>query len=126
MAQKHRILIDYTNHEGKRAVREISPNGPGGFVFDKSEWHPEEQWLLHAYDHGKGAMRTFAMASIHRWGVEPGKQMEIDLSMARQLQRSMERNARMANRLKQLAGIDPDKTNLQPMIDAILRDEDPV
>jgi hypothetical protein len=46
--------------------------------------------------------------------------------IARQLQRSMKRNARMVSRLKRLSGIDPDRQNLQRLIDAILKDEEPV
>jgi hypothetical protein len=87
------ILIDYTNHAGVRAVREIVPVFEKALRFGATEWHPDEQWLLDAHDVAKDDMRTFAMAGIHRWGVEPGRQMEIDLSLARQLQRSMELNA---------------------------------
>src|SRR4051812_38540694 len=123
-----KVLIDYTNHAGVRSVREIVPLR---ILLGATTWHPETQWMLDAHDVKKDDMRTFAMAGIHRWGVEPGRQMEIDLSIAAQLQRSMELNARMKNRLRQLKA---QCDNHQPShetydassgIDAILRDEDP-
>jgi hypothetical protein len=59
------VEIDYTNHLGKRAVRRIVPFD---FVYGHSKWHPKAQWLLQAYDLDKSATRTFAVATIHRWG----------------------------------------------------------
>lgn len=97
---KKHVLIDYTNHAGVRSVREIVPDADQPLTFGNTEWHPESQWLLHAHDVKKDDMRTFAMAGIHRWGVQPDRQMEIDLSISAQLQRSMEANARMKERLR--------------------------
>lgn len=35
--------------------------------FGNSQWHPEHQWLLVAYDLNKEAERTFAMKDISDW-----------------------------------------------------------
>ncbi len=133
LALRYHVLIDYTNHAGVRSVRQIMPQAQG-FYFGTTEWHPVPQWLLDAYDVKKDDMRTFAVKDIHRWGIEPDRQMEIDLSIAAQLQRSMELNARMKTRLAKL------KTQLRPtdgpltprgeaiyilMLETIMRDEEP-
>lgn len=56
------LWIDYTNHRGERAWREIRPLA---VRFGSSEWHPAQQYLLGAWDVEKGAERTFAMKDIH-------------------------------------------------------------
>lgn len=54
------------------------------------------------------------------------KQVRIDDSIAKQLQRSMERNARMVNRLTKLAKTFADPASETPAaIAAILKDEEP-
>lgn len=58
------VTIDYTNHRGERAMRHIRP---GRIFYGKTEWHPEPQWLLKAWDFDKAAIRDFAMSSIHGW-----------------------------------------------------------
>lgn len=59
-----RVLIEYTNWRGERSHRVIRPQK---MLFGSNEWHPEEQWLLEAFDEEKGALRTFAVKSIHSW-----------------------------------------------------------
>lgn len=50
----------------------------------------------------------------------------VDASLARQLQRSMERNARMVNRLQKLAKTFADASSETPAaIAAIIKDEEP-
>lgn len=99
MSKQH-VKIDYTNHRGERAVRTIQPRA---IAFDMTEWHPDQQWLLEAYDVEKGAGRTFAMKDIHGWDVKPGPAGQtVDGMMAAQLRRSMELNARMKIRLQRL------------------------
>jgi len=39
--------------------------------FGSTEWHPEPQWLLEAFDIEKGERRSFAMADIRCWFCEP-------------------------------------------------------
>jgi predicted DNA-binding transcriptional regulator YafY len=59
-----RVIIDYTNWRGERSEREILPQR---IAFMRSEWHPNPQWILIAYDYGKEAERTFAIKDIHSW-----------------------------------------------------------
>lgn len=122
------VMIDYTNHAGVRSIREIVPLIQNALRFGSTEWHHEEQWLLDAHDVAKDDMRTFAVKDIHAWapkGTATGRSMA---SYAKQLQQSMERNARMVNRLNKLLLICIDDTDLGPTIDpiqAILKDEEP-
>lgn len=55
------LWIDYTNHKGVRAWREIEPIG---IAYRKSEWHGET-WLLAAFDVEKDLRRDFDMTCIH-------------------------------------------------------------
>ena len=89
-------MIDYTNHAGVRAMREIVPHA---LRFGSTEWHPEPQWLLDAHDVAKDDVRTFAMKDIHFWHPDP-RQVRVDAAISKQLQASIERNARMVTRLK--------------------------
>lgn len=61
---KTAVVILYTNYRGETAVRCIIPRT---IRFASSEWHPEEQWLIDAYDIDKGAERSFALKDIHEW-----------------------------------------------------------
>lgn len=54
--------IDYTNYRGERGLRSIVPMFTS---FGSTEFHPEPQWLLQAFDVEKRAERTFAMRDIH-------------------------------------------------------------
>jgi hypothetical protein len=58
------VKIDYTNHRGERAVRVIEPLR---WHWGSTQWHPENQWLLEAYDHKQSSMRDFALSGIHAW-----------------------------------------------------------
>lgn len=117
-----KILIDYTNHAGVRSVREIVP---ARILLGATQWHPETQWMLDAHDVQKDDLRTFAMKDIHRWGVEPGRQMDIDLSIAAQLQRSMELNARMKVRLQKMHAHRGCPDDIKAGLDSILNDREP-
>lgn len=65
--EKQIVRIIYTNYRNETAPRIIIPKR---IFFDKTEWHPEEQWLLEAYDLDKKANRSFAMKDIKSWIVE--------------------------------------------------------
>ena len=114
-------MIDYTNHRGERGRRAIAPIR---IYHGSTAWHPEEQYLLDAWDMDKRADRTFALKNVHSWD-KPAT--AVDVSIAKQLQNSMERNARMVNRLKMLRDqcndFEPRKSVIDD-IDAILKDED--
>ncbi len=60
------VIILYTNYRGETALRKITPKK---IWFGKTEYHPEEQWLLDAFDLDKQADRTFAMKDIKEWKV---------------------------------------------------------
>ena len=66
--------IDYTNHRGERVWREIEPLLRPGLWFGSTPWHPEEQWMLGAYDHHKKVIRDFALNGIHAFSSTPPKQ----------------------------------------------------
>jgi predicted DNA-binding transcriptional regulator YafY len=95
------VVIDYTNHAGVRGSRQIRPL-PEGFRWGSTEWHPEPQWLLDAYDVAKDDLRTFAVKDIHAWAPKDtatGRAMD---SVFKQLQRSIEKNGLMVKRLREL------------------------
>jgi len=48
----------YTNWRGETSVRTITPIR---VWFGSTDWHPEPQWLLRAFDHDKNAERDFAL-----------------------------------------------------------------
>jgi predicted DNA-binding transcriptional regulator YafY len=58
------VEIDYVNWRGERSKRIISP---GILRFAATEWHPEPQWLLSAWDVAKEAPRDFALKDILSW-----------------------------------------------------------
>lgn len=58
------VFIVYTNYRGETAVRKIIPKK---IWFGKTNWHPDEQWLLTAFDLSKNADRDFAMKDIRCW-----------------------------------------------------------
>ena len=58
------IEILYTNYRGETSRRKIVPSA---LRFGATEYHPQPQWLLDAYDVGKQAERTFAMLDIQEW-----------------------------------------------------------
>ncbi len=63
---KKTLRILYTNYKGETAVRTILPKE---LKFGSTEYHPEEQWLLVAFDLEKNAERTFAVKDIQSWNV---------------------------------------------------------
>lgn len=60
------VRILYTNYRGETAWRTIVPRC---LTFAASEWHPEHQWVLKAFDVEKGAARDFVMKDIKEWRV---------------------------------------------------------
>lgn len=61
---KRVVTIRYTNYRGETADRRIIPSG---LRFATTDWHPEEQWILDAFDLDRNADRSFAMADILHW-----------------------------------------------------------
>lgn len=63
------VTIIYTNWKGETAERTIRPIE---LWFGKTEYHPEEQWLLRALDLTKNEERNFAMKDIESWKTYDG------------------------------------------------------
>ena len=61
---KQVVSLVYTNYRGETAVRQVLPKR---IWFGKTDWHPEEQWLLDAFDIEKQADRSFAIKDIRCW-----------------------------------------------------------
>ena len=64
---KEAVAILYTNYRGETSVRKIVPKR---IWFGKTDWHPEHQWILEAFDLEKGANRGFAMKDVKAWFLE--------------------------------------------------------
>lgn len=56
------LTFQYKNHRGEVAARVVFPIS---VRFGATEWHPEAQWLLRAFDRDKQAEREFAMRDIN-------------------------------------------------------------
>jgi hypothetical protein len=65
--QAKRVRILYKNYKGETAWRSIVP---GQIRFASNEWHPQDQWLLDAFDLDKAAPRSFALNEIREWKAE--------------------------------------------------------
>ena len=61
-----KIVICYRNYKNEIKFYTIIPSR---LFFGKTEYYPEEQWLLDAYVFEKDANRTFALKNIIQWGV---------------------------------------------------------
>lgn len=59
------VIIDYLNWKGERRLRKITPIR---IFYGKTPYHPQEGWMMDAWDEEKQAMRTFSMACIYKWG----------------------------------------------------------
>src|SRR5690349_10917823 len=62
------VIIRYTNYRGETADRRIVPIC---IRFGSTEWHPEEQWLLEAFDLDRNAPRAFALKDVLEWRPRP-------------------------------------------------------
>lgn len=74
------ITLTYTNYRGETSERAITPIRPW---FGSTEWHPEQQWFLRAYDHDKGAERDFALKDFGRQ--QPSAAHQLTLEKAAQV-----------------------------------------
>jgi predicted DNA-binding transcriptional regulator YafY len=64
MEKEKSVRILYTNWEGKTSLRTIIPKD---LVYISTEWHPEAQWCINAFDLDKNAERTFTCKDIKAW-----------------------------------------------------------
>lgn len=51
----------YRNHRGELSERSVYPRS---IRYGNTQWHPENQWLLKAFDAHKQAEREFAIKDI--------------------------------------------------------------
>jgi predicted DNA-binding transcriptional regulator YafY len=58
------VSIVYTNYRGETARRRIIPQR---VWFGATKWHPDEQWLLDAFDVEKQSARSFALRDIQSY-----------------------------------------------------------
>jgi hypothetical protein len=58
------MTFSYKNYRGELSSRHVRPLGPPRW--GTSEWYPEPQWLLMAWDLDKGAAREFALDNIDK------------------------------------------------------------
>jgi predicted DNA-binding transcriptional regulator YafY len=58
------VEILYTNYRGETTLRKIIPQQ---ISFMSSQWHPEPQWCLEAFDLEKQALRYFTCRDIKSW-----------------------------------------------------------
>ena len=56
------MTFRYRNYRGEVSMREVVPCR---IYFGGTDWHPEPQWLMEAWDIEKNAMRAFAMADMN-------------------------------------------------------------
>ena len=60
-----KLSFIYLNYKGERSERLVKPIE---IYYGSTEYHPEPQLLLKAFDIEKKAERDFAMDSIFSWG----------------------------------------------------------
>lgn len=65
--QKKQIQILYINWKGIMNYRNIIPEN---IYFTSTQWHPQEQWILHAFDLDKQEYRDFAIKDIKSWKIK--------------------------------------------------------
>ena len=53
--------MTYTNYRGERADRLVLPQR---VWFGATDWHPQPQWLMDAYDFDREALRSFAIGDV--------------------------------------------------------------
>lgn len=63
-----KVRARYTNWRGVEAERTFIPIR---LYWGRTGYHPDEQWLLEAFDCDKGVPRTFAMKDFGPWEAIP-------------------------------------------------------
>lgn len=58
---KHEIKFLYTNWRGENAIRTAIPVK---IWYGKTNWHPQEQWFIKAFDVEKKEERDFALTDM--------------------------------------------------------------
>jgi hypothetical protein len=60
-AEEQWLIFWYRNYKGAEGMRRVRPLR---IRFGSSEWHPEDQWLMLAYDLENNKEREFAMRDM--------------------------------------------------------------
>lgn len=58
------VVIEYTNWKGETRKRPVEPMN---IWYGRTQWHPDNGWLLTAVDLEDGTIKDFAMAGIRLW-----------------------------------------------------------
>jgi predicted DNA-binding transcriptional regulator YafY len=58
------VTILYTNYQGKTAQRRIIPKE---ILYTSTQWHPQEQWCMLAFDLRSQQERCFALKDVLKW-----------------------------------------------------------
>jgi len=61
------VDIVYHNWKDETAIRRVTPKV---FYWGSTTYHPENQWLMLAFDEDKKQDRVFAMRDITSWDVK--------------------------------------------------------
>lgn len=61
MLPAEKVTFTYTNYRGELSERVVITSA---IRFGDSEWHPESQWLMRAWDIEKNEFREFAMRDM--------------------------------------------------------------
>lgn len=70
------VSFVYRNHRGLTETRRVRPEF---LYFGTTEYHKTPGWLLDAYDHDRGAIRTFSIPDIQSpWTPIPEDQHDTD------------------------------------------------
>ncbi len=64
LEKEHPVKVRYVNWRGEEAIRSIIPVD---IYWGKTEWHPEEQWILKVWDVEREAYREYSLKDIKEW-----------------------------------------------------------
>lgn len=64
------LTFEYTNWQGRTAIRRARPMR---ISLGSTQHHPEQQWLMEAWDVDRMEMRTFAMKDMRAVEKEPAR-----------------------------------------------------
>ncbi len=63
------VVLVYTDDRGVRSTRRVVPER---IWYGRTDWHPEPQWLLEAYDLGRHVLRSFPLRQIKNFVPDTG------------------------------------------------------
>lgn len=81
------VLLGYTNWRGEFAERSITPIR---VHFGATDWHPEPQWLIEAFDHDRNANRDFTLKDFGSKGGRLMEKLDLEASLVERLRSAFE------------------------------------